>query len=55
VLDPILGCIEVNDLCKERLSKYLTATGEDIPQKRNRTANCEIASRGEMAPMSVSE
>lgn len=55
VLDPILGCIDVNDLCKERLSKYLTATGEDIPQKRNRTANCEIASRGEMAPMSVSE
>jgi len=55
VLDPILDCVEGEDICRERLSKYLAVNDANMPQNKKRTANCEMTSRGEMAPMYISE
>ena len=56
VLDPILSCIESgDDISRERLSKYLTTTEDHVGSKRKKTANNTMPTRGEMAPMSVSQ
>jgi transposase len=54
VLDPILSGIERDDICKEKLSKYLTVTKDHMLSKQKRTANCTMTKREEMSPMSVS-
>lgn len=53
VLDPILSCIESDKLWRERLSKYLTTTDDHLASRRKNTSNGTIASREEMAPMSM--
>jgi hypothetical protein len=55
VLDPIISSIESEDVYKERLSKYLNATEDKMTSQRKRTANSTMSTRGEMAPMSVSQ
>lgn len=58
ILDPILSSIESEDVYKEKLSKYLNAPEDQMATKRKRTAssaNCTMPTRGEMAPMSVSQ
>jgi transposase len=55
VLDPIISSIESEDVYKERLSKYLNVTNDQMTTTRKRAANSTMSSRGEMAPMSVSQ
>jgi hypothetical protein len=55
ILDPILSSIESEDVYKERLSTYLNVTEDQMTSKRKRTANSTMSTRGEMAPMSVSQ
>jgi transposase len=54
VLDPILNGIERDDICKEKLSKYLTATNDHMPSKQKRAAKCTMTKIEEVYPMSVS-
>ncbi len=53
-LDPILNCIESNDLWRERLSKYLATTEDHLPSKRKKTSNGMIVPREEMSSMLLS-
>jgi len=54
ILDPIISSIESEDVYKERLSKYLNVTGDQMNSKKKMTENSTMSMRGEMAPMSVS-
>jgi hypothetical protein len=55
VLEPILSSIDSDEVYKERLSNYLTTTNDQITSKQKRSTNSMVSTRGEMAPMSVSQ
>ena len=55
VLDPILNCIDDDDICKERLSKYLTCSEDPTTSKKKILENGILPIRGDMAPLYVSQ
>lgn len=55
VLEPILSSFVSDEVYKERLSNYLTTTNDQMTSKRKRATNNVMSTRGEMAPMSVSQ
>jgi hypothetical protein len=55
VLEPILSSIGSDEVCKEKLSNYLTTTNDQITSKRKRATDSMMSAKDEMAPMSISK